>query len=149
MPFNSRPSAFWVNWLTVVTLGVMVFSLLMVLAPAMTTRGFSLVLYGHENFLSGFGTEVGRYLSFVHAVLGAVMFGWAVALLFIIRVLFTRGMKEAWSILVLSLLTWFIPDTGFSIWSGYWENAFMNLGFALLYAIPLVATYRVFHGTHW
>lgn len=44
-----------------------------------------------------------------------------------------------------SLLAWFLPDTGFSLWSGFWQNALFNLGFAVLFLVPLAATYSQFH----
>jgi len=39
-----------------------------------------------------------------------------------------------------SLAAWYFPDTLFSLWTGYWPNAVLNSVFALLFAVPLVAT---------
>lgn len=40
---------------------------------------------------------------------------------------------------VVSLVAWFIPDTAYSLLSGFWQNAVLNAGFVLLFAIPLAA----------
>ncbi len=95
--------------------------------------------------IATFGTEAVAYISLVHAVLGAVMFGWGLALLFVVRGPFALGAKEGWRIVALSVAAWFIPDTAFSLWSGFWQNAVLNAVFLALFATPLAATYRVFH----
>jgi hypothetical protein len=32
-----------------------------------------------------------------------------------------------------------VPDTAFSLWSGYWQNAALNAAFVALFVPPLVA----------
>ncbi len=49
--------------------------------------------------------------------------------------------RQGLAIFGVSLVAWFIPDTVFSIISGFWENAVQNFVFAVLFAIPLVALY--------
>lgn len=142
------PSAFWVRWLVVVTLGVMVFGLLLVVAPGLAREGFSLLIYGDGQQIATFGSRATQYIGLVHAVLGAVMFGWGVALLLVVRGLFARGTREGWQIVAVSVAAWFVPDTTFSLWSGFWQNAVLNLVFITLFAIPLAATYQGFHRSH-
>ena len=84
------------------------------------------------------------YITVVHGVLGAVMFGWGMSLLLVLLRFFQQGRREGWLILSASVTAWFVPDTLFSLWTGFWQNAVLNLVFALLFAIPLVATYGVF-----
>jgi hypothetical protein len=141
----SRPSSFWSSWLLVVTLGVMVFGLALVLAPGLMRKGFSLLAYADTERIATFGAQAVAYISLMHAVLGAVMFGWGLALFFIVRGLFSRGAREGWQIVAVSVAAWFIPDTAFSLWSGFWQNALLNLVFVVLFAAPLAATYRAFH----
>jgi hypothetical protein len=135
------PSKFWLNWLLAVTLGVMAFGLVLVLAPELTREGFSLLVYADTERIATFGADAVAYISLVHAVLGGVMVGWGVALLFVVRGLFARGALEGWQIVAISVAAWFVPDTAFSLWSGFWLNAL----FIVLFAVPLAATYRVFH----
>lgn len=144
----NTPSAFWVRWLVVVTLGVMVFGILLVVAPGLAREGFSLLVYGDGQQIATFGSMAAQYIGLVHAVLGAVMFGWGLALLLVVRGLFARGAREGWQIVTVSVAAWFVPDTTFSLWSGFWQNAVLNLVFIVLFAIPLAATYRVFHRSH-
>ncbi len=68
------------------------------------------------------------------------MFGWGVALLCILLGPFRRGSREAWLTLVVSLAAWLIPDTTLSLWSGFWQNAVLNVVLAVLFAVPLAAT---------
>jgi len=139
------PSAFWVRWLVTVTLGVMVFGLALVVAPGFAREGFSLLVYGDRHQIATFGTRAAQYIGLVHAVLGAVMFGWGIALLLVVRGLFARGAREGWQIVAVSVAAWFVPDTSFSLWSGFWQNAVLNLVFIVLFAIPLAGTYQGFH----
>jgi hypothetical protein len=120
----------------------MAFGIGMVLAPGFTRQFFSMLIYSTPNHIETFGAGTVAYVSLAHAVLGAVMFGWGVALLFIVLRPFHRGSWEAWQTLTISVTAWFIPDTAFSLLSGFWQNAVLNLAFAVLFAAPLAATYR-------
>ena len=142
---NSPQFLFWWRWLIVVTVGILLFGIGMVLAPAVTRRFFSLLLFSSSESLSAFGAPVVAYITLVHGVLGAVMFGWGVALLLILLGPFRGGAKEGWLILVGSLLAWFVPDTVLSCWLGYWQNAVFNATLAMLFAVPLGATHRAFY----
>jgi len=135
---------FWWRWLIVITLGIMIFGIAMVLAPALTRQFFGLLLYSSPDTLSTFGAPTIAYITLVHGVLGSVMFGWGVALLYILLGPFRRGSREGWLMLVVSLAAWFVPDTAFSLWAGFWQNAALNGVIAALYIIPLAASYREF-----
>jgi hypothetical protein len=144
---KTRPKvpAFWFRWLLVVIVGVMLFGISMILSPDLIRQFFSLLFYASASSIeSRFGTAAVAYITLVHGVLGAVMFGWGVSLLLVLLGPFQRGSREAWLILSVSVTVWFVPDTLFSLWTGFWQNAVINLAFALLFAIPLVATYGVF-----
>lgn len=130
----------WRTWLLVVSLAVGAFGLLLVLAPSAARRTFSAMLYGATHTLETFGAEQVRYVSLAHAVLGGVMVGWSIALFCAIRSFFSTQPRATWNLVAGSLAAWFVPDTGYSLASGYWQNAVLNLGFALLFAIPLWAT---------
>ena len=104
-----------------------------------------MLVYSDADRIAAFGPEAVAYIALVHAVLGAVMFGWGVALLLIVRGLFARGAIEGWQIVAVSVAAWFVPDTAFSLWSGFWQNALLNVVFIILFAVPLAATYRAFH----
>lgn len=136
------PSSFWVTTLRLVSIGVAVFGLALVLAPGLTLRGFSWMVYANAGRLPALGGEAVRYISLVHAVLGAVMCGWGIMLTAIVHTLVANGSRLGWRLVTGSLLTWYLPDTSYSLLSGYWQNALLNTVFALLFAVPLLAIKR-------
>lgn len=142
MTSPKEPSSFWLLWLQLVTIGIAVFGLALVLAPELSRRGFSLLIYFDAARISAFGPDAAAYIALVHAVLGSVMFAWGIALLLVVRGPFRRGERTGWLIIAASVAAWCIPDTAFSLWSGFWQNAVLNIVFAVLFGIPLVATYR-------
>ncbi len=137
-----RNEAFWFRWLVIVTGGVMVFGLLMLLAPGWMRQFFSLLLYSDAAQIDGFGGQAVPYITLAHGVLGSVMFGWGAALLFVLLGPFRSGKREGWQMLAVSIAAWFIPDTLFSLITGFWPNALLNAVIAVLFAIPLAAMYR-------
>jgi hypothetical protein len=141
---SQSPSSFWTNWLLAVSIGVSVFGLILVIAPALSMQGFSLLVYFDPRRIASFDHEATRYISLAHAVLGAVMFGWGLALVAVVRTLFAAGLRTGWNIIAISVGGWFIPDTTYSLLSGYWQNAVLNLAFLLLFALPLVVTHKAF-----
>ena len=141
---SQKSISFWWNWLVCVTAVVMFFGLSMVLLPGLIQQFFSLALYGTPFKLSTFDAPAITYLTLVHGVLGATMFGWGVGLLSILFDSFRSLRRSGWWGIALSVVAWFIPDTLFSLWTGFWQNAALNAGFAMLFLIPLAATYRAF-----
>ncbi len=135
-----QPARFWTNWLLVASVGVIAFGLVLVAAPGVTRQGFSLLVYGSPDALDAFGSEQAQYISLAHAIIGAVMVGWGVALAYVTKALFSTGNPIGWNLIALSLGAWFVPDTSYSLISGYWQNAVLNTAFALLFAVPLWAT---------
>ena len=144
---NARPtlpSPFWWRWLIAATVFVLVFSIAMVVIPEPVQRMFSLLYYSSPESIDAFGAPAVAFIMLLQGVLGAVMFGWGVALLLVLLGSFRRGSREGWTIIAVSLAAWFIPDTTYSLWSGFWQNAVFNLVFLVVFAIPLVATRRTF-----
>lgn len=131
-------------WLLLVTLVVMAFSLSLLLAPVGMRQFFSWIMYASPTVIGGFTAQSVAYITLMHGVLGAVMLGWATLMLWVICGPFRRAESGAWGMLSVSLLVWFVPDTAFSLWTGFWQNALFNLLFAICYAIPLLCTYPQF-----
>jgi hypothetical protein len=90
--------------------------------------------------IDSFGAEQVRYISLVHAVLGGVMVGWGMALFHVVRSLLAGGVPAGWKIIAVSVVAWFVPDTAYSLLSGFWQNALLNAAFLALFAVPLWAT---------
>ncbi len=134
---------FWWLWLVVVSGGVVAAGLVMVSAPGLTRRLFGLLVFASPTTIDGFGALPVRYVTLVHGVLGAVMVAWGTALLLILLGPFRRASREAWFTVAVSLVAWFIPDTAVSLATGFWQNAVLNVVLAILFALPLGATYGV------
>lgn len=135
---------FWRRWLVFASCGVLVFGLSMVVLPGPTQAMFNYIYLSSPQGKSIFAENAAGYIAFISAVLGAVMFAWSITFLFVLYGPFHRGEKEGWRTLAVSLTAWFIPDTAFSLWSGFWQNAVLNIALLALFAIPLAATYKVF-----
>ena len=118
----------------------MSFGLVLVLAPSISRQGFSLLVYASAAHIDTFGQEQVRYISLAHAVIGGVMVGWGVAIFYVTKSLLARGERIAWNLITLSVGAWFVPDTLYSLISGYWQNAVLNTVFLALFALPLWAT---------
>ena len=138
----SDSGRFWLSWLRVATILLIAFGLILVVAHGLAMQGFSLLVYSSSGRISEFGAEAADYIALAHAVLGAVMVGWGTALLLVLHGPRKRNVREGALIFAISLTCWFIPDTIFSVASGFWQNALLNVSFAVLFAIPLGALLR-------
>jgi hypothetical protein len=134
---------FWRRWLVVATCAVMALGAAMVVLPQPVQQFFNLVLSGTAAPPSFLGPDAVHYVTFVYAVLGAVMFGWGALLLMVLRGPFRRGDRDAWWMVAVSVALWFVPDTVYSLWSGYWQNAVLNLGFGVAFGAGLVGAVGV------
>jgi len=140
MLIAAQPPSLWIKWIQVASAAVAGFGLLLVVSPTLARQGFSLLVYASPGHIDDFGLEPVRYIGLAHAVIGGVMVGWGTALYYITSTLLSRGSRIAWNLIALSLSAWFVPDTAYSLLSGYWQNAVLNTVFLLLFALPLYAT---------
>jgi hypothetical protein len=140
MKDSPLPSPFWIHWLSAVALGVVGFGLALVVAPGFARQGFALLVYATPEGIDRFGPEAARYASLAHAVIGSLMVGWGSAMVYAVRALLARGLRVGWNLVALSVAAWFVPDTAYSLGSGYWQNAVLNAVFLFLFAVPLWAT---------
>lgn len=118
--------------------GTAIFGATMVLAPALTRRGFALLLYGDAAHIDGFGPDAAAYVTLLHGVLGAVMLGWAIALLALLRGRWRVAPGQARAVVALSVGGWFVVDTAFSASVGAWPNVALNSVFGALFAAGLL-----------
>jgi hypothetical protein len=135
---------FWLYWLYAAAMCALLFGLSMLVLPSQAQVGFNLLLFGTTWHPPTFGPEAVGYIVFVCGILGAVMVGWAVLMLYVVSGPFRRGERGARDMLVASLAAWFVPDTAFSIGTGFWQNAVLNAIFLLAFAVPIAATWRRF-----
>lgn len=139
-----RRFRFWWWWLVALAAGTVVSGLALVVFPVATGPLASRVFLGSSDKIAGFGSEGVAYSRFVSAILGAVIAGWSAAILYALLVPFKRGDLDAWRLIAVSLAVWFVPDTAYSLISGFWPNAVVNCASLLLFVVPLAATRRYF-----
>jgi hypothetical protein len=128
------------QWLKGACVGTLAFGAALLLLPAGARAGFSLLLFGDAAAIAGWPEPARGYVTLLHGVLGAVMVGWALALLLVLR-----GGVSARQVVAASVAAWFVPDTLFSALVGAWPNVALNTVFALLFAagfLPLSAGVR-------
>ncbi len=138
---------FWWRWLVIATCIVLLFGLSMVVLPGSTQTLFNFVYLSSPHGAPIFSESAINYIKFISAVLGSVMFGWSIALLYILFGSFRRRQMEGWKTIAASLVAWCIPDTALSLWYGFSQNAVLNLIMLGLFVIPLIATYRIIKET--
>lgn len=135
---------FWWRWLVAADIIVIVFGAAQVMLPNLIRQVFSLLVFGSASYIDTFPQDAIRYITLTHAIMGSVMVGWGISMMYTLFTQFRTGEWTGWMSIAAALTLWFIPDTAMSLITGFWQNAVLNVGFILLFAIPLVATYRLF-----
>jgi len=127
-------------WLQLVLGAVFVYSLLLVFAGSLAGSLFSWFGFGPKESIDT--NEVREYLLLPYMVLGAVMSGWVLLMLLIVRGPLRDGLPRARKYLIWSLSLWFILDTSMSLVLGYPTHALFNISFAVALGIPLALIKR-------
>ena len=126
------------TYLQGLTAALAVLSLSLVVLPDAGSAAFSALIYQQRDLPAEFSPAAREYVQLTHAVLGAVMAGWFTMMLLLSLLLGT--VARAWDALVLGLAVWFVPDTAYSLASGFWQNAVLNTVILTLFAPALLAT---------
>lgn len=113
--------------------GTVAFGAALLLMPSLTRAGFSLLIFGDPRVIDGWPEPARWYATFLHGVLGAVMVGWVVGFLVVLR----QTVPSAWWVVASSVAAWYVPDTSYSLAVGAWQNAVLNTAFALLFVAGL------------
>jgi hypothetical protein len=129
-----KPS-FWITWLQVVLAVLFVYALVLVFAGSVAGSIFSALGFGPPSPIATDG--VGSYLKLPFMVLGAVLAGWSLMMIQIVRGPLRDGSNWALPALVRSLALWFVLDTGMSVVLGFPMHALFNVPFAFALGFPL------------
>ncbi len=144
-----RISTFWTRWLLLTFILLIGFGLILIFVPSVFQNTIGRLSYNQlfngEEAFAALSDENATYLEFNLQVMGAIIVGWFIPLVGIIVQPFRQGETWAWNVITLSVVAWFILDTGASLASGITPNALGNLGFFIPIIIPLLATYHQFH----
>ena len=125
-------------WLQVVLSIVLGYSLLLVFAGGTAHSLFKWFGFGPDSSIDT--EQVRDYLRFPYMVLGAVMAGWALLMIQMVRGPLREGSRWAYQFLVQSLILWFVLDTGMSLVLGYPTHALFNIPFAIALGVPLLSS---------
>ncbi|MEY2643118.1 MAG: hypothetical protein RLZZ368_1765 [Actinomycetota bacterium] len=132
MPTTRNSSIIWLESVLVL---VLLYALLLVFAGSAAGALFEWFGFGPDDSIQS--SEVDAYLRLPYMVLGAVMAGWSLLMIQIVRGPLRDGSGWAWTFLVRSLGLWFVLDTGMSLALGYPTHAIFNIPFAVALGIPL------------
>jgi len=116
---------------------VLVYSLLLVVAGGTAHSLFEWFGFGPDSSIDT--AEVRDYLRLPYMVLGAVLAGWTVLMIQLVRGPLREGSRWAHQFLVRSLVLWFSLDTGMSLVLGYPTHALFNIPFAIALGVPLLS----------
>lgn len=130
----------WIRWLEVVLVVVLAYSLLLVAAGTAAGSLFSALGFGPPEAIDT--DEVQTYLRLPYMVLGAVLAGWTLMMLQLVRGPLRSGASWVAPLMARSLGLWFVLDTGMSLMLGYPPHALFNLSFGIALAIPLLRLRR-------
>ena len=114
---------------------VFIYSLLLVFAGSIAGELFSFFGFGPSELIST--QKFQEYLLLPYMVLGAVMAGWTLLMIQIVRGPLREGSDWARTFITRSLILWFFLDTGMSLVLGYPNHALFNIPFAIALGIPL------------
>lgn len=135
------------NWLKVASAVVIAFGIMMAvsaLPAAAASSGLllDLIFWPLDGAQSGTGSET-RLLS---AISGGILTGWGLLLWQLTTRLYPREPELARSLILTSIGVWFIVDGIGSIAAGAPLNAALNVGFLLLFFVPLWRPAQAAHG---
>lgn len=74
--------------------------------------------------------------------MGATVMGWGITMFFIAFFPLRNRERWAWYSVLVSVLFWFVLDTGISLWFGVSINAILNTAILILVLIPLIFTWK-------
>lgn len=115
---------------------VVAYATTMVVAGDVVDRLFTALGFGAE----GAGVPQGApldHVRLVRGVLGAVLVGWALLLLAVVRLGLRTGDARWWWAVTASVGAWALLDTAASLALGSWQHAAFNVPFVLALGLPL------------
>ena len=135
----------WQRWLFVVGLLITIFGVMMTFLNG--TMLFDIINDQVNPVFWDDGSipdEAKDFQEWVYAVLGSVMAGWGIFIVFIVHYPFQKKEQWSWNCLVAGLSVWFCLDTVFSLYFEVYFNAVFNTALFLLVILPLAFTRKDF-----
>jgi hypothetical protein len=120
----------------------------LLLAPRLGEAIFNLVYFHQPSIPVEVPNQAMGYIWFANGIIGAVMAGWMICIILLARGPFLEGRLHAWNTIAVSLASWFLIDTAFSIAHGVLGNVLLNTATGLMFGIPLLFSRRHFITRH-
>lgn len=114
----------------------------MMIVPFVWKDFFNIIIFGDVEFPKDFSDDAITYIRLILGIAGAVMAGWMLALIYLIKGPLKAGEVWAWKAITYSVVFWYVVDTAYSLYLGFPENALLNTGFVIAFAPPLIMTAR-------
>lgn len=134
---------FWRYWLIVVSLFIIVFGLVMSLLNTTIVFAFFNALinpaFWGVNPVPG---PAQTFQAWVYGAWGATVMGWGITMFFIAYFPFRQRERWAWNCVLVSILFWYLLDTGISWWFGVIINVIFNTVILVSVLIPLIFTWK-------
>ena len=137
---------FWQRWLSVAGILLVLFGISLAFFNRSPVFDFLInnqvdsVFWGSKQV----NPDITHFQGFVYGVLGATMAGWGVAVFYLGAFPFRDRQRWAWNAVALSILLWYLVDSGISILYGVYFNVVLNSAFLFIFALPLLFTRRYF-----
>lgn len=133
MEYNTRVA--WLKAGSAITIG---FGVIIAAAaiPALQTPTALLLdlVYFPLDGAQSTGGSAARLLS---AISGGVLVGWGLMIWLLATMLYRKEPQICRRIILTSIISWFVIDSSMSIAAGAVLNAFFNVGFLLVFALPV------------
>ncbi len=133
----------WRYWLLAVSVFIIAFGTIMALLNTTVVFAFfndqiNPVFWG----LNPVPSPAQAFQAWVYGAWGATVMGWGVTMLFIAWFPFASREQWAWYCVLVSVILWYLLDTGISFWYGVMVNVVLNTTILILVIIPLVFTWN-------
>lgn len=137
---------FWQKWLTYANVMTVMVGLLVAFFG--NSFFFEIHNIGTQNvFFEGqpLSNEVLALKNWLFGIIGGTIVGFHILMIFIAENAFKKREKWAYYAMWMGLLSWFLIDTGISIFYDAWHNVwFINVVALILIGLPLMATSKHF-----
>jgi hypothetical protein len=140
MNFFPRGFGWRVLWL--VTFGVMLFGMSLIFIAPLMQVFFNVIVFGGADYPPDFSQSAIDYITFVYGILGAVIAGWMLPILYLIGRVAPQKPRVVVQVVAASVGFWFVLDSGFSVYTGYTVNVALNSAFLLAFGLPLAWLWR-------
>lgn len=141
-----RDFAFWTRWLAAVGWILIAFGIAFALFNQMWPFDFAFNRRIDPAFWGAESPPANYHLfqGWIYGVLGAVVAGWGVFVVFLAKHPLRNRERWAWTCILAGFILWFVVDTAISALFGVYFNVLFNCVLAALIFVPLIATHREF-----